>query len=103
MNQGRALAGKAPLDGPTQTLPLLYSWYNTTNSAGAANYPIYFNDTPIGPGYDTATGLGSPKVPAVIPAMVAAKFSAPDRLEHGHRRVRRLGWVDWHRHGGCAR
>jgi hypothetical protein len=83
VNQGRAQAGKAPLDGPTQTLPLLYSWYNTTNSAGAANYPIYFNDTPIGPGYDTATGLGSPKVPAVIPAMVAAKFPPPSSTGTG--------------------
>ena len=62
-NQCHAVAGKAALDGATEELPLLYGFYNTATAAGVPNYGLYFNDVP-GTGYDTATGLGSPKVPA---------------------------------------
>jgi hypothetical protein len=47
-DQGRALNGLAPLDGPSQTLPLVYSLPGSD-----------FNDV-SGQGYDTVTGLGSP-------------------------------------------
>jgi subtilase family serine protease len=55
-DQGRALAGLGSLDGPTQTLPLLYSLATTD-----------FRDITSGSnghratrGYDLVTGLGSP-------------------------------------------
>jgi len=58
-DQGRALAGRGTLDGATQTLPLLYS-----APAGS------FNDITTGsratPGYDTATGLGSPNAATLV-------------------------------------
>jgi hypothetical protein len=62
-NQGRVLAGGGPLDGPSQTLPALYSFqppdFNdiTQGSNGVFN---------AGPGYDEVTGLGTPVAPALI-------------------------------------
>ncbi len=56
-DQGRALAGLGSLDGATQTLPMLYSLPSsdfhdvTTGNNGAFS---------AGPGYDLATGLGTP-------------------------------------------
>jgi subtilase family serine protease len=54
-NQGRALVGLGPLDGPTQTLPTLYR--STADfhdvSSGSNGYRATF-------GYDLATGLGTP-------------------------------------------
>jgi subtilase family serine protease len=71
-NQGRALAGKAPLDGAGQTLPALYQM-------GATSSTTYFNDVTsgyngytAGPGYDLVTGLGSPHANAVVSALVSA-------------------------------
>jgi subtilase family serine protease len=55
-DQGRALKGLAALDGPNQTLPLLYSLQGldyhdiTTGNNGYA----------AGPGYDLVTGIGTP-------------------------------------------
>ena len=54
-DQGRALVNTLPLDGPSQTLPALYQFSSdfkqvTTGSNGYA----------AGPGYNLATGLGSP-------------------------------------------
>ncbi|MBV8584095.1 MAG: peptidase S8, partial [Candidatus Eremiobacteraeota bacterium] len=54
-DQGRALAGKAALDGPTQTLPMLYQlpfadFHDITTGS---------NGYPAKPGYDDATGIGS--------------------------------------------
>jgi hypothetical protein len=97
-DQGRALAGKGSLDGATQTLPMLYSLYSAPGTSGYASYTSYFNDIvqtgsnkdnvatfgygapytdlnpgPVvnsaTPGYDTATGLGTPKVVALIGAL----------------------------------
>jgi subtilase family serine protease len=70
-NQGRALAGTAPLDGPTETLPALYA-------AAAASHSTFFHDvtgggngSPAGSGYDLATGLGSPVANNLVSALVA--------------------------------
>jgi hypothetical protein len=55
-DQGRALAGGTPLTGSTQTLPALYSL------PAADFHDILYgnNGDPAGPGYDLATGLGTP-------------------------------------------
>lgn len=84
-NQSRALSGKGTLDGASQTLPLLYSAYEPPSSALYSNYTAVFNDVQTGgngqihwkwgygtsvqvadKGYDEATGLGTPKVQAVV-------------------------------------
>jgi subtilase family serine protease len=85
-DQGRVASGQGTLDGPTQTLPLLYSVYPTTASPSATTYQNTFNDVidpaPSGryhwrwgwgstgnqstAGYDTATGLGSPKAASIV-------------------------------------
>lgn len=98
-NQGRVLNGKGTLDGPTQTIPLLYSLYSPPFTPGYASYTNYFNDVTIPAasttvqwrwggvgsndaipvqGFDTATGLGSPKGAAVIQAL--STLDAPVRL-----------------------
>jgi len=98
-NQGRALHGLGTLDGPSQTLPILYSLYSPPLTPGYSTYTKYFNDvtTPAASpfiqwrwggtgfndqvpiqGFDTATGLGSPKAAALIPAL--ATLSGPPPL-----------------------
>ena len=73
-NQGRALAGKGSLDGATGTLPTLYALYNNPSAYAAA-----FNDVTWGrssyyfsahSGYDAVTGLGTPKAPGVVQALM---------------------------------
>jgi hypothetical protein len=86
VDQGRALAGEGSLDGPTQTLPALYSlsssdfhsvipsspwgdpaswlWWLFGSGAGGANANI-------------ATGLGSPDGPSLISDLVASKTTSP--------------------------
>jgi hypothetical protein len=86
VDQGRALEGLDTLDGETQTLPMLYSIYSAPGTAGYANYASYFNDVTTGGaygevfenggvgyaltaaagGWDPVTGLGTPKVPAIV-------------------------------------
>jgi subtilase family serine protease len=56
-DQGRALAGLGSLDGPTQTLPLLYS----LSSADFREVTAGSNGHPARPGYDLVTGLGTPR------------------------------------------
>ena len=56
-DQLRGNAGMLPLDGPSQTLPLLYnlpaSYFNDVTDGN--------NGNPAGPGYDLITGRGTPK------------------------------------------
>jgi len=88
-DQGRALAGQGTLEGASQTLPALYDLYSPPGTSGYATYTSYFNDiidtTSSGQqstglastiGYDTATGLGTPKAAAIIGALVATKLTA---------------------------
>jgi hypothetical protein len=79
-NQGRALAGKGSLDGATGTLPTLYALYNNPSAYTAA-----FNDVTLGRssyffsahrGYDAVTGLGTPKAPGVVQALMGIKPTA---------------------------
>lgn len=69
-DQGLALSGKPSLDGPSQTLPALYSLAQASPTA-------YFHDVTRGfsgysalPGYDLVTGLGSPKANALVNGLV---------------------------------
>ncbi len=71
-NQQRSLMGKTPLDGPTQTLPALYSMPSS-----------YFHDITTGnngysahSGYDLVTGRGSPYANLVISALANYNGSA---------------------------
>ena len=98
-NQGRVLNGKGTLDGPNQTIPLLYSLYSPPFTPGFASYTNDFNDVTMPAttttiqwrwgglgfndsipvqGFDLATGLGSPKAAGVIQAL--STLDAPTRL-----------------------
>jgi hypothetical protein len=73
-NQGRALAGKGTLDGPTQTLPLIYAlpasaFYDIT-AGGNQNFQA-------GPGYDLVTGRGSPVADQVVAGLLVAPSVSP--------------------------
>ena len=65
-DQGRALAGKSSLDGPSQTLPMLYqlpgSDFHDITSGSNGAYSA-------GPGYDLVTGLGTPLANLIVPAL----------------------------------
>jgi hypothetical protein len=71
VDQGRALQGEGSLDGPTQTLPALYSlpasdFHDITiGSNGGYN---------AGPGYDEVTGLGSPVANNLVPDLANINF-----------------------------
>lgn len=95
-NQGRALAGRGTLDGASQTLPVLYSLYSDPGTTGYSTYTSNFNDVvdsagnnpwhwrwggngfanPAMPGYDTATGLGTPIAGHVVAALSGASGAA---------------------------
>jgi hypothetical protein len=77
-DQVRNNAGKGTLDGASNTLPALYSLYSPAGTTSYATYVADFNDVIGGrssrflaahSGYDGVTGLGSPKVAAVIAAL----------------------------------
>ncbi len=67
-NQGRVAAGGTTLDGPSQTLPALYSlpaadFHDITKGSNGG--------FKAGPGYDEVTGLGTPKANLLVPGLVA--------------------------------
>jgi hypothetical protein len=64
-NQGRTIEGAGTLTGPTQTLPDLYN----LPAADFHDITSGSNGYPAGPGYDLATGLGSPVANLLIPAL----------------------------------
>ncbi len=65
-DQGRALAGEGTLDSATQTLPYLYQAPSTDFHDITSGSNGYQATT----GYDLATGLGSPNVPALVAYLV---------------------------------
>jgi hypothetical protein len=69
-DQGRALVGESPLDGPSQTLPLLYtlpaSAFNDVISGSSAGSPRLS----AGPGYDVVTGRGTPVANQVVSDLI---------------------------------
>jgi hypothetical protein len=79
-DQGRALAGGAPLTGYNQTLPALYSigrnltaYANDFHDITGGN-----NGEPAGTGYDLASGLGTPVANLLIPAI--AGYGLPSQF-----------------------
>lgn len=86
-NQGRELSGESTLDGASQTLPMLYSVYDNTSTYNAtfndvvdttSHNPFHWRFGGYGfgnqatTGYDTATGLGTPKAAGVIKLLAGA-------------------------------
>ena len=55
IDQGRALVGLNPLDGPSQTLPGIYEFSSAFRDVTSGS-----NGYPATKGYDLATGLGTP-------------------------------------------
>ena len=72
-DQGRALDGQSALDGPSQTLPMLYqlppSAFHDITSGSNAAYSA-------GPGYDLVTGLGTPAANLIVPALAGVPISS---------------------------
>jgi hypothetical protein len=70
VNQGRAAAGRLPLNSasnPTQTLNALYH----LSSSDFHDITSGNNGFPAGPGYDLVTGLGTPVANLLVPDLVA--------------------------------
>jgi hypothetical protein len=71
-DQGRILAGKGTLDGPTQTLPMLYSLsssdFHDITSGSSSGSPSYS----AGTGYDLVTGRGTPYANRVVNDLVGS-------------------------------
>jgi hypothetical protein len=85
VDQGRAVAGKGSLDGPTQTLPALYalpsSDFHTispfSSVGGLSSWLSYlFGSSSNGATANIATGLGSPNGQSLIPGLVATTTTA---------------------------
>jgi hypothetical protein len=91
-DQGRVIAGNGTLDGASQTLPMLYNLYSAPGTASYSTYTSSFNDvidqsssnpwqwrwggrgrsgSQATAGYDTVTGLGSPKAASIVSALTA--------------------------------
>jgi subtilase family serine protease len=74
-NQGRALAGELPLDGPSQTLPMIYqmpaSNFHDIITGSSTGKPAYS----AGPGYDLVTGRGTPRADQVVYYLVGSSTS----------------------------
>jgi hypothetical protein len=64
-DQGLALRGQPSLDGPSQTLPMLYD----LPSSDFHDITTGDNGFPAIPGYDLASGLGSPIANLLVPAL----------------------------------
>jgi len=80
VDQGRALGGKGSLDGPTQTLPTLYSLPSSAFHSGSSSllgglsswFWFLFGSDYDGATANIATGLGSPNGQSLIPDLVAS-------------------------------
>ncbi len=71
-NQGRAAGGLSPLNGVSQTLPAVYAapqsdFHDITSGS---------NGDSAGPGYDLATGRGTPIANLLLPAIAGVPASA---------------------------
>jgi len=66
VNQGRALAGSKSLDGPSQTLPALYS----APPSSYHDISMRINRYNAIKGYDPATGLGAPRAASLLAYLV---------------------------------
>jgi hypothetical protein len=77
-NQGRVSNHLPTLDGPSETLPMLYGLYSAPGTTGYATYADDFHDVTSGgssyfaaamQGYDLVTGLGSPNASLIVDAL----------------------------------
>ena len=93
VDQGRALAGKGSLDGPTQTLPALYalpaSDFHSVSPVspvgGLSSWLSYlFGSSYNGATANIATGLGSPNGQSLIPDLVASNTTPSRRAKAQH-------------------
>ena len=71
-NQGRNVYGLSTLDGPSQTLPLLYSapssdFNDITDGTNTSGFSA-------GRGYDMVTGRGTPKADLVVYSLIGQDF-----------------------------
>jgi subtilase family serine protease len=67
--------GAGSLDGPTQTLPAIYSPVMSGDFNDVTSGSNGYN---AGPGYDLVTGLGSPDAPWVVYDLAMAGYESPD-------------------------
>jgi hypothetical protein len=72
-DQGRILNGLTTLDGSSQTLPLLYD----LSSGNFRDITTGNNGFAAGPGYDLASGLGSPIANDLVTALAGYQSSQP--------------------------
>jgi hypothetical protein len=78
-DQLRVAAGNGTLDGPSQTLPALYSLPSTDfHDITTGN-----NGYAAGPGYDLATGLGTPVANKLVPDLAAYGVTSPATISLG--------------------
>jgi hypothetical protein len=80
-DQGRALNGQGSLDGATQTLPALYSLpsadFHDITTGISNDAPYATNGYAAAPGYDLATGIGSPIANNLVTALAGYQPSPP--------------------------
>ena len=79
INQSRVQNGLGSLDGATQTLPMIYQ-LSTSNSSDFHDVTTGNNGHAAGTGYDLVTGLGSPVVNLLVPAMSGTTPSSTSKL-----------------------
>jgi hypothetical protein len=83
VDQGRIVNGLTPLDGPGQTLPMLYglssSDFHDITSGSSLGSP----NEPATPGYDLATGRGSPIANLVVADLAGQPPSNPGATHFG--------------------
>ena len=81
-DQGRALAGLGSLDGPSQTLPMIYSVsagdFNDITSGTSTGSPFLS----AGPGYDLVTGRGSPIANKLVADLVGSSGVSNNNVTH---------------------
>ena len=74
-DQSRAANGLAPLNGPAQTLPMLYSMpaadFHDITAGSSSGSP----KLSAGPGYDLVTGRGTPIANLLIPALAGGTIA----------------------------
>jgi hypothetical protein len=75
-NQLRVAAHEATLDGANQLLPAIYQIAATDPNA-FHDITAGYNGHPAGPGYDFATGFGTPNAQYLVPDLVAAYRTPP--------------------------
>jgi subtilase family serine protease len=98
-NQGRNLRGLGTLDGPTQTLPLLYS----LSSADFHDVTGGRNSYSAASGYDLVTGRGSPVANLVVrdlvggaaPAQATASAAPAPAVQTASTNARSFWWSLW--------